>query len=232
MYKVIIISVFLFIFAQLNTYAAPAIEIECGGEYNWGTVKTPQKPLEAKIKIFNKGTDTLKIITIRPGCGCTVPNLDKKNIEPGGFGTLDVGLDVSNYEGDVQKAMTLHTNVPGREQVSLGLRVNIYKPLSVFPRFLNYNQMFVGETSVSKLTIKNNSDKPIKFSDIETTPFTIDHNLKDGTVIAPKGEFVLEAKYTPKVAESMNGKIRVNTSDPDQPIMDISVWGISIEKKK
>lgn len=228
--KINIVAVCFFLSAAMLA-AKPAIEVECGDAYDWGTVKYTAKSLEAKVKLYNRGTETLHIQHIRPGCGCTIPKLDKDKIEPNEFGTLEIELDISNYEGDVYKAMTINTNDPDRPSINLGLKVSVFKPLSMMPKFLNFNQLFLNEEGVARMTIKNNSDKPIKFTEIETTPFTIKHNLKEGLTIKPKSEFVLEAKFTPKTLEPVNGKIRMTTTDPDQLRLEISVWAIVAEKK-
>jgi hypothetical protein len=58
----------------------------------------------------NRGTGPLIISSASTSCGCTVPKYDRKPIEPGTSGTLEVVFDSSGRNGRQTKTITVSSN--------------------------------------------------------------------------------------------------------------------------
>jgi hypothetical protein len=52
------------------------LEVEGGDTHDWGKVHPIDSPLRTKIKLYNRGTDTLHIKKVKVGCGCTAAPVD------------------------------------------------------------------------------------------------------------------------------------------------------------
>lgn len=207
-----------------SCFSQPKLEIEGGDTYDWGKINPKGQPLTAKIKFFNRGTDTLKITEVKPGCGCTTAPLDKTNIEPGGFATLSVTLKVSS-DGAVSKSITIRSNDQQAPVKYLILKAEITSPIGLSVPYIAMTNMNLDQETISKIIIKNNTNKIVKMDSVIIHPKELLVNIKKGTKIPANSEITLEAKYTPKEAKNMQGKIAIYTNSPEQKMLDISVWG-------
>ncbi len=66
---------------------------------------------EIKFHFTNSGQKPLFIISVEPGCGCTVADFPKQAILPGKSGEIVAKYDTKKgYEGDFKKAVSVTTN--------------------------------------------------------------------------------------------------------------------------
>jgi len=220
----------LTIIFAISLSAQPKMEYDGlkNNTYNWGDVKSEQSPLKTKIFIKNIGTEDLIIYKVKPSCGCTTAPLDKDTVKPNDKATLDVSLKIENLQGDFSKNINVSTNDPNNQTSKITLKGFVTKALIVNPRNLSFNDLIMGQPSVTKAKIKNTTDENITLKEIKTDPPELTVNLKDETVIPPKGEIVLEATFTPKdSAGKFGGKIVMKTTNADMPKLDIQVYGRS-----
>ncbi len=222
----------LFAFFVASAFAQPKIDIEGGFTYDWGKIKPSDSPLKAKVKILNRGNETLKISEVKPGCGCTTAPLDKNDIEPNGFATLDVTLNVGTNTGDVVKSISIKSNDPEKSQTSLMLKANVFVPVTVFPRYLSFNKLYANEETIAKVVLTNNIDKPIKFTKITSEPAIMNINIKEGFVLNPKESLPIEAKIKPTEPGRLSAKIVLFTDNADMPQIDITGWGNIVLKEE
>jgi len=225
--KVNVVFVF-FLMSFSFVFAAPKLRFECGDTYDWGKIRNAEEPLKAKIKIFNDGDDTLKIYSVKPGCGCTAAPLDRNSIEPNGFATLDVSLIVPRGPGSHTKSITFRTNDPEKAETYLYLKVEVVPPLKFFPDSkIMASNLFVGDTSTYKIVIKNSSDENITIKQPTVEPVdAISINLVPELVLQPNQDFVLEVKVFPATVGNFRGKVKFWTNLMDFPKVEIPIFGI------
>ncbi len=224
MNRITLVMLLVLMFLTSSCFSQPKLDIEGGDTYDWGKINPKGQPLTAQIKFFNSGTDTLKITEVKPGCGCTTAPLDKNNIEPGGFATLSVTLKVSS-DGPVSKSITIRSNDSQYPVKYLVLKAEITSPIGLSVPYIALTNMNMEQLSTAKVTIKNNTAKTVKIKTITIEPTDLLINIKKGTKIPANSEIALEAKFTPKTAQNMQGKISIVTDSPEQEKIDISVWG-------
>lgn len=223
-------AIFIFAFTAFAV-AQPKLEIDNDGTYDWGNVKSTESPLKAKIKLWNKGNETLIINNVKPGCGCTTAPLDQDHIEAGKFATLDVSLNIGSHGGMLQKSITVTSNDPQASTKLIILKANVVVPISLLPNYISFPRLYVGEEATSKVVITNNTDKAVKITSIKVEPSNLNINIKSGEVIMPKNSVTLEASYKPTEVGQFNGTISMNTDNSDVPVIDIRGWGNIIKKE-
>jgi hypothetical protein len=224
--------VFLMSFSLV--FAVPKLRFECGDTYDWGKIRNAEEPLKAKIKIFNDGDDTLKIYSVKPGCGCTAAPLDRNAIEPKGFATLDVTLIVPRSPGSHTKSITFRTNDPEKSETYLYLKVEVVPALKFFPDSkIMASNLLIGDTATYKIVMKNTTDENIVVKQPTVEPANaISTNLKPDLVLPPNQEFVLEVKIFPETIGNFSGKVKFWTNLMDFPKVEIPVFGIVTGFKK
>ncbi|HRT67949.1 MAG TPA: hypothetical protein P5216_04335, partial [Bacteroidota bacterium] len=117
--------------------------------------------------------------------------------------------------------------------IDISLNAFVVRPLTLFPNFLNFANLIVGEQSIAKMVLNNTSDQSIKIKSVEVTPKDLKVNIKAGDEIKPGENFALEADYTPKAGEEgtrLLCKIVLRTTNPDVPEITISGFGNIVEK--
>ena len=82
------------------------------------------------FKFINNGTKDFKVDHIKSTCGCTVPELDKKEYKPGEAGEIKVRYTSSSSEGEVTKHLYVFSNVKG-ERTELKIKSEVVLQLEL-----------------------------------------------------------------------------------------------------
>ncbi len=216
----------IFLLAAFALTAQPKIQIVGGDTYDWGNVKPEDSPLKCKIKIKNAGDKVLKILKVKPTCGCTTAPIDKKELKPGETATLDVKLNVNSYSENVHKSIRIMTNDPKNATKIVWLKAHVLIPITMKPRrYFYFPNMTVGSESEEKITLTNNTDKDITLWDFKTSPESLKINLNKKTVIKPGKSLQIVAKATPETVGSYRGSVTMKTDFPQYKTLSISVFG-------
>ena len=247
----ILTALLVFGIAAGSAFGQAKFEIEGGETYNWGKVKPPAEgKLTATIKMNNTGDRAMKITQIKPGCGCTKTDPDKYSVEPGDVSTMGVSLKISPAQaGPITKSITIRwgdeegmaareaarkngTPVPAgvdtTEHVTfLFLKANVQRAIMMKPSiYFSFQGLQVGEESQSKLTVTNNTEDEIVFSD-----WSADNGLvinQTGKVkVAPGGTIDLVATVVPALKGQFSGKVSFKTNHPDHPTVDVRAYGFA-----
>ncbi len=207
-----------------KTAKGPKFEFVGGNNYDWGKINKNDGPLKAKIQIKNTGNEDLKIHSVKPACGCTTAPISKDVIKPGETADIDVTLNISKESGKVSKSINITTNDPNNDKVNYLLKCDVFVPLTLFPKALNFSNIEAGKEGVAKIILTNNTDRKIKILDVKNELGDLKLNIKSGTVLNPKENFAIEAKYLTKQAGSINSKVTIIT-DSEEVEMSFVVLG-------
>ena len=168
----------------------------------------------------NTGTGMLKIENIEPGCGCTVPSLDKTEYAPGETGTLAVKYLSDSQFGPTTKQLLVHTNDPSNPEVTLAINATIAAKVDYEPKTLSL-----------VLRQENAGCPTLRLISIDNQPFAITHFTSTGNSITadfdPAMEatsFVLQAKVNMEnLEQTLNGVIEIGLSHPECKKVTVSV---------
>ena len=73
------------------------------------------KTAEISFRVLNTGRKPLLVITVQPGCGCTVADYPKEAILPGREGIIKAGYNVhKDGHGDFKKNIRVTTNTTNK----------------------------------------------------------------------------------------------------------------------
>ncbi len=91
-----------------------APKIELAQDYWYFGYMIPEAIVHHDFWIRNVGSDTLKILKVEPGCGCTTAPLSKTAIPPGDSAQLSVLFDTKNMIGKMIKDIAIKSNDPAK----------------------------------------------------------------------------------------------------------------------
>ena len=63
-----------------------------------------------KFSFTNNGKESIKILTVKPSCGCTTPNWSKDEIKPGKKGFIIAEYNPKGRPGVFRKSLSVITN--------------------------------------------------------------------------------------------------------------------------
>lgn len=212
----------------------PAPFVTVTEKVDWGKVGVPEAGyLESKMYITNVAkSGIVKIVEIRPGCGCTKVTQDKDELQPGEKAEVTVRLNISPMQaGSVMKSISVRTAL-GTDTVmnSVMLSANIERLLT-FPKgmYFAFGDIKVGSVSEKQITIENQGDVPVTITDVKTDgPFTVD--LKNNTVIAPKAIVIVTALVEGAQPKQLNGAITFTAKGAKEEKFILSGYGAVISQ--
>jgi len=218
----------LFVSISFIGLAQPKFIIIGGDEYDWGKVKPKDSPLKATVIFKNEGTENLIITKVQPGCGCTAAKPEKDTLPPGDTTVMNVELRLGGSTGIFHKSITINTNDPQKTSTSYKLVCDIVRDIIFKPSdALSFKgeQIVVGKEATETISIKNNSNKEIRFYDLEIVPDIVKLTIPKDFVIKPGSEIEVTGRLTPTRVGHFDAKINLKTNHPDFPILTIGVYG-------
>jgi hypothetical protein len=176
------------------------------GEIGPGTKHT------CEFRFTNTGPGLLKILKIDAPCGCTVPQLTKKEYKPGETGVLKVTYSASTQPASPRKYVYVHTNDADNPKVTLTIKARIVAKVSHDPTRLNL--LLKDENAASpKITLTSLDKKPFSITGFTSTANCITADY-DSSVEATK--FVLQPKVDlEKLRTGPNGLINISLTHPE-----------------
>jgi len=172
--------------------------------------------------VRNEGDQVLKLLSVKPSCGCTVAQGYDTDIPAGGQGKIPVSMDSKKLHGKFSKTVTVNSNDPVTPVLRLSLMGEVKQYVELSPQRLNFSHIKNQEERSETITITNNSDKTMQLAlEGEGTvgPFTLELVEKEpGKVVEAK----ISAKppYQPKLN---NAQFTLTTNVPEQPKVDLMV---------
>lgn len=194
------------------------IVLDCGSEFNWGDVWLGSETvLTAKIKIYNPGTDTLRILEVKPSCGCTTAPIDKNNIAPGDSAELAVTLHPGSMPAPIDKTIAIRSNSSENSTYVVHLRANLRTTLATESKFLAFNLVQVGKETEAVVSIQNSGSEDVTITDFKTDPPDMNLSIKRGEVIKKGKSLKIRLAFVPKQAKLYQPMLTLKTSDPQFP---------------
>jgi hypothetical protein len=121
------------------------------------------------FELKNVGGGTLHITDIRPGCGCTVVELGKRDLAAGEKTTVHGTLTLSKVEGIVEKPLALHSDDPARPAVTLLLHVNVIPGLAGVPKKVVFGNVLPDVVDEKKYLLQLSDGNRLDVRSVSTT---------------------------------------------------------------
>jgi len=166
---IIAIAISLAVMSQ-TAWSGPKVSIP-DATFNFG--KVPQNVKISKTYwVKSVGDDTLRILTLVPGCGCTQIPLHDSVLAPGDSVDFEVQFNTGSYRGFVTKKPYLTTNA-GSENVYVEFNAEVivdstqFLPVRISPYKLDVSQFTVEPRRKASAWVVNTSDKDLQLNMID-----------------------------------------------------------------
>ena len=106
----LLLTLSFILFSFFNSFSQkPEIVFETP-EYNFGDIQENKGKVSHKFSFTNNGKESIRILTVKPSCGCTTPNWSKDEIKPGKKGFIIAEYNPKGRPGVFRKSLSVITN--------------------------------------------------------------------------------------------------------------------------
>lgn len=215
--------------ASAQVFAEAFVSIPA--QHDWGTMRLPSTlTLETEIPIVNiarKGD--VRIVEIKPGCGCTKTDPDKTVLQPGDTARVKIRLNVTTSQtGLIQKNVQVRTAHAGDTLVSnVMLQVTLQRALTIGPSlFIPFNDAVAGRVATSELTFQNTSDAAVTIADLVYDQ-DVTSDLVPNEVIPARSTRTVRVSVSPKAPGQLYGGLRfIARGNGDDDSFNLPVYGM------
>ncbi len=117
-----LISVII-LFLSVTLFAKPEVMFN-STVHDFGKV-TRENVVKTVFNFKNTGNSVLIIDRVKTGCGCTGTLLNKKELQKGEDGSIEITFDSSDYIGSVEKTIYVYTNDPAHKVIKLKIIADV-----------------------------------------------------------------------------------------------------------
>ncbi len=143
------------------------------------------------FKYENKGNKMIRVLSVRPSCGCTAAAMKKNEVAPGEKGELTATFNIGGRTGLQQKTINVETDDGGSQFTVLTMKTMVAQLAEVQPSFVYWES---GEAPKAKtITVKPGKDITIKNVEVTASTPAFVTEVKPGAVA---GEF--QINVTPR----------------------------------
>ena len=178
-------------------------------------------PGTANISEFgfkNVGEALLKIIDVKPDCGCTIFTLEKKEYAPGESGTLKINYHATTQSGAVTRRVVVVSNDKAKPEITLTLKATVVARVDYQPKTLNL-LLKDEDKALPKVTLTSIDGKPFSVTSVKSTANAISADF-DASVEATK--FVLQLKVDKTQLQRVaNGVVEISLTHPEAKAVSI-----------
>ena len=125
--------------------------------------RAPQdEGLDVRYRFRNGGREAVTVVAIKPACGCTSVQLEKKTYRPGESGEIEVRFTFGGREGEQWKTIEVETDPPYGAATVVDLRVTIHDPLKLETSLVFWRCGDGGEAKAVQITATASEPVQIK----------------------------------------------------------------------
>ncbi len=187
--------------------------------YDFGSID-PGSKNNGSFKFKNEGVGVLKITRIKSTCGCTVPQLKKKEYLPDESGVINVTFKPGQRKGLQSKSIYVLSNDPVTPRSKLTIKADVLQKISYSPKKLNL-RLDAENAGVQKIEIRSLDGKKFSVTDVRVRPaiMSIDYDPA-----AEAESFTLEPKVdTSKLEGKTTANVTLIINHPSQKNVHIPV---------
>lgn len=189
-------------------------------------------PRGVKVKyefhLVNTLAEPIKILNLRPSCGCTSGRASASVVGPGEMATIEAEMDTRNYVG--LKSTVLYValmTASGREaEVGLGVTSHILSDIVLNPGSIDFGTVARGQTPSQVLTIDRINGADWRFTRMVSACKAINAQLVETKRDGASVSYSLSVSLKPDApAGRLRDEIRIISNDPETPSIPVLVTG-------
>jgi len=205
---------------------APVISFE-KTHHDFGRAPYNQK-MSYSYKVANSGNAPLRIIEIRPSCGCTYTVMGQSILKPGESSFIEVRFDPAGMQGNVNKFLEVISNDPVNPNIQLTFEASVTRDIVLSNAVVFFNNVSRNEKLESSIRLESGNDQPVTLTGIKISdaPYLSCTQQKDGLDVILNLGF--NGQLVPRQKLRGIEKLEVRTSSRSDPALQLHVqWNFA-----
>lgn len=196
--------------------------------HDWGAI-SDEESVKASFSFKNFTDKTVKIISTKTSCGCSVAEASRKVLEPGQDSTIEVTYNPKGKRGLELKTITLETDYAPQPNVELHLKALVRPRMVVEPTSIWFGDLQLKKGAEQELSIMS------RMEGFQVTGFTCnDPKFKVESLGADKieldGGMVDRVRFKATFTDNApigtySTGLKITTNDPKNPEYTVSLAG-------
>lgn len=221
-------------FISVSSIAQVARPIRFKAEsFDFGKVAEKDGPVTHVFEFSNSSEKAVKILLVKPSCGCTTPDWSKEPIEPGTTGFIKAEFDPNGRPGFFTKTLTVTTDVEPNPFILQIKGTVVPDKKMVVSEFsgargnwrvksfsLNLGKIYIkNEYVVREFQVMNGGNKAVSYLGRYDGPAYIRVNVEPN-VLQPGETGVIRVGYNGKLRNAygfQSDNVVIHTDDESQP---------------
>ncbi len=158
---------YFFLFSTI-LYAEPKLVFE-KEVFDFGEIIEGEKTT-CVFHFRNEGNTILKILDVRPTCGCTVTDINKKSLNPGEAGTIEAVFYSIGRKGKISKYIYVTTNEKENNTTRLSIVGIVRKTWNIDPDKVDFGEIKKWYTLIDTVVISSTLVDSIQIDSFTTEP--------------------------------------------------------------
>jgi hypothetical protein len=209
--------------ALTGAATAQVIDVE-PRSIDFGSMKQ-QEDRVSFVTVTNKGAGLLVIEDIKADCGCTVPEIMKKQLAPGESTEMEIRFNSKKFHGKTYKSVQIMSNDPVNAVTDVMIMADVFAPLVIVPanERIGFTRSLRGETVTKPVTFRvgHIPELELKVGKSRQGLFEVKAvNGVDGDPQFAHLEVTVPADMAPGRHRDI---VRVETNVPERPTVDIEM---------
>ncbi|MGE5480923.1 MAG: DUF1573 domain-containing protein [Chloroflexota bacterium] len=205
-----------------GSHARPAIFVNDSDRIDLGIVNP--RVVDNRFTVYNRGDDTLEIISMAASCSCTSFNIDKRKIGPNDSATAGYKIDLREINGERVYHIYFNTNDSAHLKKDINIHAEVYRDLESVPKKLGgiFNMRF-GDTATYKLELINSGENEIKITEAKISDpnlFTLISTVPENCTIPQHSSKALDFKIKANQRSATISKLILYTTSKTVPELE------------
>lgn len=115
---------------------------------------------DLSFTVKNPSDRTIRIITIKPSCGCVKPKMDTQILKPGEHAELKATYRAGKDKLSEEVGITLETDEPGEPKLRAVVKAKLHHVLWIEPKALSFGTLEPGQEAKRFFTVRQPDGKP------------------------------------------------------------------------
>jgi|JI9StandDraft_2_1071091.scaffolds.fasta_scaffold33458_2 hypothetical protein len=228
------------IFISISSFAQVGRPLQFKEEsFDFGKVIEKEGPVTHVFEFTNTHSKPVKILGVKPSCGCTTPDWSKEEIQPGNSGFIKAEFNPKGRPGFFNKTLTVTTDAE-RSQVILQIKGSVVSDIKkiasqfdgargswrVKSSSLNLGKVFIkNEYVVREFQLMNGGKKAVSYLGTYDGPTYIRVNVEP-KVLQPGEIGIIRIGYNGKLRNAygfQSDNVVIHTDDESQPAKSFDV---------
>lgn len=204
-------------------------------EHDFGEITEGEEP-SVTFTFTNTGDRAVRLLEVRPSCGCTTPLYSRGDIAPGETGVVEVAYASAGRPGPFRKSVAVTAGADGMEpaRVTLRIRGNVLpQSVSGDPQGVIVIQdasadiggLRVGAPFVHRFTMQHMGERPVRFTAARVAGGLPADVVYPSSPVFPGDVFEVAVGMDAAPAGPFEIAVEVQTDDAAQPVKTLSVRG-------